>query len=91
MNLVLGKFILINVRLLCINGDLIFIWDVLINEIFLRNFILYNNSWINLNDIRYIVKDVFLYKFIVFIIDVLEFDFWIYIGNILYLLNESLY
>lgn len=81
---------------MCRNGDVIFIWDVLINEIFLRNFILYNNSWINLNDIRYIVKDVFLYEFIRFIIDLLgyyfcEFDFWIYIGIILYLLNERIY
>lgn len=79
---------------MCRNGDVIFIWDVLINEIFLRNMILYNNSWINLNDIRYIVKDVFLYKFIVFFIDVLgyfcEYDFWIYIGIILYLLNERI-
>lgn len=81
---------------MCRNGDVIFIWDVLINEIFLRNMILYNNSWINLNDIRYIVKDVFLYEFIRIIIDVLgyyfcKFDFWIYIGIILYLLNERIY
>lgn len=55
--------------------------------------ILYNNSWINLNDIRYNVKDVFLYEFIRINIDYnfCKFDFWIYIGIILYLLNEKIY
>lgn len=41
------------------NGDVTFTWDVSTNETSPRNFILYNNSWINLNDTRHIVKDAF--------------------------------
>lgn len=52
------------------NGDVIFIWIVLIIEILLLFCVYYNNCWIEFNDIIYIVKDVFLYKFIIF--DVIE-------------------
>lgn len=91
LNLVSGKPTLTNVRSSCINGDLTFTWDVSTNETSPRNFILYNNSWINLNDTRHIVKDAFLYKSIAFTIDVPESDSWTYTGNILYSLNESLH
>lgn len=70
------------------NGDVIFIWIVLIIEILLLFCIKYNYYWIDLNNIRYIVKDVYLYKFI--IIDVIEcvfneYDRWIYIGKIIFI------
>lgn len=70
-------------------------WDVSTNETSPRNFISYNNSWINLNDTRHTVKDAFLYESIRFITDLpghypREFDFWTYTGIILYSLNERI-
>lgn len=70
------------------NGDVIFIWIVLIIEILFLFCIEYNKSWIEFNDIRYIVKDVFLYIYI--IIDVIEcffyeYDRWIYRGKIIFI------
>lgn len=58
--------------------------------------ILYNNSWINLNDTRHIVKDAFLYESIRINTDVSghnprKFDSWTYTGIILYSLNERIH
>lgn len=78
------------------NGDVTFTWDVSTNETSPINFILYNNSWINWNDTRHIVKDAFLYKSITSTIDVPghyppEFDSWTYTGIVSYSLNKSIH
>lgn len=53
----------------------------------------YNNSWINLNDTRHIVKDAFLYESIRINTDhnPRKFDSWTYTGIILYSLNEKIH
>lgn len=92
--LVSGKPTLKNVRSSFVNGDITFTWEVSTIETFPRNRILYNISWIELNDTKYTVKDAFLYKYIT--IDVTghnahDFDRWTYTGNNFVLICENIH
>nr|XP_034322758.1 uncharacterized protein LOC117688674 [Crassostrea gigas] len=76
-----GKPTLKNVKSSFMNGDVTFTWTVSTTETSPLFRIQYNNGWIEINDTRYTVKEVFLYEYIT--IDVTErlsheYDRWTY-------------